>query len=113
MLAFGVAIVVYAVALLGFRIFDPVRLARQAAMEQMHEGFLVLDTRQVVLDLNPAAEKILSCRAAAARGRPAAAVPALAIVLGRLEGAEHWDSDVTLGSGPAARQYAVRVFTTA
>jgi len=50
---------VYAVALFGFRILDPARLARQNAIEQLHTGMLVLDTHGRVVSLNPAAESIL------------------------------------------------------
>jgi len=50
---------VYAVALFGFRILDPVRLARQNVIEQLHSGMLVLDSSGRVVSLNPAAERIL------------------------------------------------------
>jgi signal transduction histidine kinase len=49
----------YAIALFGFRIFEPIRLARQAVIVQMREGVLVLDPEGRVAGLNPAAERIL------------------------------------------------------
>jgi len=36
----------YAIALFGFRIFDPIPLARRTAIEQLHSGMLVLDTQE-------------------------------------------------------------------
>jgi signal transduction histidine kinase len=49
----------YAIALFGFRIFDPITLARQAVITQMYDGMLVLDPAGRVASLNPAAAAIL------------------------------------------------------
>jgi PAS domain S-box-containing protein len=49
----------YAIALFGFRIFDPIPLARRTAIEQLHSGMLVLDSQGVIVSLNPAAAAIL------------------------------------------------------
>jgi PAS domain S-box-containing protein len=49
----------YAIALFGFRIFDPITLARRTAIEQLHSGMLVLDTRGKIVSLNPSAATIL------------------------------------------------------
>ena len=43
----------YAVALFGFRIFDPLPAARQTVIEQMREGMVVLDSDGRVASLNP------------------------------------------------------------
>jgi PAS domain-containing protein len=48
----------YAIALFGFRMFDPVPAAHKLVIEQMQEGILVLDTRGRIVSLNPAAERI-------------------------------------------------------
>jgi len=60
---------VYAVALFGFRILDPVHLARNNVIDQLHTGMLVLDTSGRVVSLNPAAERILCTPEARAVGR--------------------------------------------
>ena len=60
----------YAIALFGFRLFDPIALARQRVVEQLHAGILVLDSQGRVVTLNPAAEQILSAPASRAKGRP-------------------------------------------
>ena len=59
----------YAIALFGFRIFDPLPAARRTAIEQMQEGMVVFDTGWQALSLNPAAEHILATPAARARGK--------------------------------------------
>jgi signal transduction histidine kinase len=58
----------YAIAMFGFRIFDPVRLANAIALRQMQEGMLVLDPQWQVVSLNPAAEKIFNMPASQLRG---------------------------------------------
>ena len=59
----------YAVALFGFRIFDPVPAAGRAALDQMREGMVVFDTAWRALSLNPAAAGILGVPAARVRGK--------------------------------------------
>ena len=60
----------YAVALFRFHALDPVPEARRAAIGQMVEGMVVLDTEGRILDANPAAERALGGRTAELRGRP-------------------------------------------
>ncbi len=62
--------VMYAIALFGFRMFDPIPLARQTAIEQLRDGMLVLDPRGRVASLNPAAEHILGASLKLIRGKP-------------------------------------------
>jgi len=59
----------YAIALFGFRILDPLPLARQAVIEQMQAGVVVFDRTWRVASLNPAAEKLLGIARRAARGK--------------------------------------------
>jgi signal transduction histidine kinase len=66
----GFEYAMYAVALFAFRIFDPIPLARQRAVEQLRAGMVVLDPRGRVASLNPAAERILAVPVGRARGRP-------------------------------------------
>jgi PAS domain S-box-containing protein len=60
---------VYVIALFGFRIFDPIPMARRTVIEQMQEGMLVLDMERRIVDLNPTAEKILGSPAARIKGQ--------------------------------------------
>lgn len=59
----------YAIALYGFRIFDPVPLARQVAIQQLRDGMLVLDSQNQVVNLNPAAERILGASIKQVKGK--------------------------------------------
>jgi signal transduction histidine kinase len=67
---FAIPYLAYATALFGFRIFDPVPLARQTVIDQLHAGMLVVDLQGRVANLNPAAERILQVSANHAKGRP-------------------------------------------
>jgi signal transduction histidine kinase len=60
----------YAIALFGFRIFDPITLARQTVIAQMREGMLALDSQGRIASLNLAAERILQVSARQAKDRP-------------------------------------------
>jgi PAS domain S-box-containing protein len=62
----------YAIALFGFRIFDPTPLARQVANQQLRDGMLVMDSQKRVVSLNPAAERILDASAKQVQGKPIA-----------------------------------------
>ncbi len=63
-------IIMYALALFAFRIFDPIPLARQTVIEQLHDGMLVLDPQGHVVSLNPAAERISGVPLKFAQGKP-------------------------------------------
>ncbi|MGD8472550.1 MAG: histidine kinase N-terminal 7TM domain-containing protein [Anaerolineae bacterium] len=68
-LGFVITYGVYAVALFGFRILDPLPTARRTAIDQMQDGMVVFDTGWQALSLNPAAERLLGVSAAQARGK--------------------------------------------
>jgi PAS domain S-box-containing protein len=67
---FALPFLAYAIALFGFRIFDPIPMARRTAIEQLHAGMLVLDPQERVVSLNPAGERILGVHEKQAKGRP-------------------------------------------
>lgn len=58
----------FALFRLGFLDISPV--AHGVVVASLPDGVLVLDVRRRVVELNPAAERVLGCRAAQARGRP-------------------------------------------
>jgi signal transduction histidine kinase len=62
-------VVACAIALFGFRILDPIPLARQTVIEQLQAGMLVLDLEGRVVSLNPAAERILNAPAKQVEGK--------------------------------------------
>jgi PAS domain S-box-containing protein len=103
----------YAIALFGFRIFDPLPAARQTVIEQMHAGVVVFDVAWRVVSLNPAAQEILGISESVARGKtwqqmapPGGWLPALPDDSTQPAGAEIELPQVTLRTGAAARHYA-------
>ena len=96
----------YAIALFGFRILDPITLARQAVTAQMHEGMLVLDTQGRVTSLNPAAEAILGLPESRLHGRLIRGL--LPVYTDPLD-EEVGESEIRLGSGPESRDYLLEI----
>jgi PAS domain S-box-containing protein len=73
--AFAVSGTVLAVGLFRFGLFDIVPAARDAVIENMPNGVVVLDTRGRIVDLNPAAAAILRCTTEQLVGCQAAQTP--------------------------------------
>ena len=104
---------VYAIALFGFRIFDPLPAARLAVLEQMHAGVVVFDAGWRVLSLNPAAARLLGIAAVSARGKgwdevlPTGSLPPELLHESEPAGGESIDlPEMTQGSGDDAAHYA-------
>ncbi len=53
-----------------FRLFDLVPVARSTVVERMNSAVIVLDARDIILDLNPSAERIIGLAASQAIGHP-------------------------------------------
>jgi len=107
-LSFIPAAAVFALALFRFRILDPIRLARQAVLDQMTEGILVLDNDQRVADLNRTAMTMLAADADRDRGQPAADLLPAGVDLARLL-EDGQPMDFSRGDGNAARHYTAEV----
>lgn len=99
----------YAVALFGFRILDPLGAARQTVIRQMREGMIVFDNAWRVVSVNPAAERLLAAPATRLRGQtwqavlPGAPAPPEPLAGGSPAG-ELWQPDERAA---AARCYAL------
>jgi GH24 family phage-related lysozyme (muramidase) len=65
----AIPVVACAIALFGFRIFDPIPLARQTVIDQLQAGMLVLDLDGHVINMNPATERILNAPAKQVKGK--------------------------------------------
>ncbi len=108
--ALTVISVTYAIALFGFRIFDPVGMARQAVMAQMRDGVLVLDARGRVVSLNPAAQDILGQSGKQALGRPVEdLLPSYPEVGVAPDSSDAAEAEISLGKGPEARYYRLEM----
>ena len=88
-----------AIALFGYRIFDPIPLARQTAIEQLQTGMLVLDLKGRVISLNPAAERILNAPAKQIEGK---LVGELLPAYPEQDLADSGGTEIELGSGEGA-----------
>jgi PAS domain S-box-containing protein len=71
---FSVAGLVIAWGLFRFQLLDLVPVARDAVIESMADGVIALDAQSRVVDLNPAAQRIIGRTASQAIGQPAAQV---------------------------------------
>lgn len=98
----------YAIALFGFRIFDPIPLARQTALNQIRAGMLVLDRQGRVVSLNPSAEHILGLSTHQAKG-----IPVNDLLPAYLEAPTAIQNDAefefTLGNGQSLRHYSLAI----
>lgn len=73
-LGLAFVVIMYGIALFGFRLFDPIPLARRTVIEQLRDGVLVLDPQGRVAGLNPAAERILGASLKQVQNKPIAAI---------------------------------------
>ncbi|MCB9158252.1 MAG: PAS domain-containing protein [Caldilineaceae bacterium] len=115
-LVFLQAAVIYAIALFGLRIFDPVPAAYRTVVAQMQTGILVFDGQGRIENLNPAAEQMLGVRSGDARGKSWAEVaPSAAQALtfapttSRAVAVERAAAEFALGDGPQAHCYVSTV----
>lgn len=68
--SFLVTGIIAAIGIFRFQLFSLLPVARHALIEHMKDGVLVVDTQNLLADINPAAEKYLGCQASSALGRP-------------------------------------------
>src|ERR687893_2277790 len=107
-LAFAVAGVVFAWPLFRYGPLDLVSVARDVVVEGMGDGVIVLDSHDRVLDLNPAAQRILGYPFSEAVGQPVARImPGQVGLLKRHQGSEEAHGEAALGPGAAPRYYDI------
>jgi len=105
-LALSGGLVLYALALFRFRMFDPIFMAHKTVIDQMQEGMVVLDTAQRIVDLNPAAEKILGRSTGRLQQKMMTDVlPGFVGADSRSGSAERSQSEISLGAGKSLRHY--------
>jgi PAS domain S-box-containing protein len=103
---FALEYLMYAIALFGFRIFDPIPLARQTAIEQLKAGMLVLDPQGNIVSLNLAACVILGSSQKRLLGCSIQdLLPASADLIGDLPAVGEGRGEISLWSGLETRYY--------
>lgn len=107
-LLFPIVAGIYVLALFRFRLFDVLPVAHGSIIDQMREGMLVLNAEEEILDLNPAAERLLGISASKVRGRRVKEVfpdyPALTLAA---RGRHPGESEIRFGPPGAQRHYAL------
>ncbi len=108
--AFSLSGLLIAWALFQFRLFDITPLARGAVIENMSEGVVVLDSRNRVIDFNPAAQTITGIEISQALGHPVEEVfcawPELVLQVSSVSQAH---VEIGIGDGVKRRHYDFRI----
>ena len=108
--AFTLSCLAVAWGLFYFQLLDIVPVARDAVIEGMSDGVIVLDVQNRIVDLNPAVGRII--------GRPASEVigqPAAQVLAGRPDLVENYSgvaeahAEIVLGEGDTQRIYDLRI----
>ena len=108
--SFAVSGVAIALALFRFGLLDLVPAARDAVIASLSDGVLVLDHRSRIVDLNPAAERIINLTQTQAVGQHASVIfPAHARELAHCWSASDARAEVDLGDGDEAEHYDLRI----
>ncbi|MCD6287298.1 MAG: PAS domain-containing protein [Anaerolineae bacterium] len=91
-------------------LLDLAPAAREAVMENMTTGIVVLDQQDRVVDINSAAESMLSVSSKRILGQQLSKVlPHYSYMMSRFRGVGPARDEVTLGEGPSQRIYDLRV----
>jgi PAS domain-containing protein len=113
-LAFTFSAAALTVGIFYFHLTDLAPVAREAVVEGMTDGVVVFDPQGRIVDLNPAAQELLSLPAAHAVGRHASEVfQAWPDLLARYLTAIDARDEITAGEGEARRHYELRLSTLA
>jgi PAS domain S-box-containing protein len=99
-------------ALFRYQLLDILPVARDAVLESMADGVIVLDTRNRMVDINPAAERMFSLTRAAVVGKPLAAyLVNRPDVWERFAAVSEAATEITLGEATTARIFDLRIST--
>jgi signal transduction histidine kinase len=107
---FGLAAVGYAWGVWRYQLLGLMPVPRDTLVDATADGLIVLDNRNRVVDLNPAAQKILGAPATRVVGQPVSAVVALqSILLGETPSPVPARAEVALGPAALPRMYDLSV----
>jgi PAS domain S-box-containing protein len=108
--AFTLTSIIWAWSIFGFRLLDLAPIAREAVLEAMRQGVLTLDMQDRIVDMNPAAARMLDMTTHQAVGRLAADV--LGAQFGLFQ--QHYNgteaqTELTIGVGATRRAIELRM----
>ena len=109
-LAFLISGLAFSVGLFLFRLLDIMPIAREIVIESMREATIVVDTQDRVVDLNPAARRLVNCDLSKAIGRPFAEVfRAWPELVELCHGPLEVDEEVIASKGEEPRYFGLRI----
>lgn len=107
--ALTVTVAALAWAVFGFRLVDIVPLARDRVVETLSDGMIVLDVGNRIVDINPAAARMIGVTAAQVIGASAAeALRPWSHLLDRFRNALDAVERISVGAGETLRYYEIR-----
>ncbi|MCG2770274.1 MAG: ATP-binding protein [Anaerolineae bacterium] len=107
--AFALTGIAAAWAVFRFRLLGIVPIARDAVIESMSDGVIVLDTQKRIVDLNPVAQRILGCSTSEAIGAPASQMLATGLDgMGLHPDSTKARREIMLGEGESQHWYDLR-----
>jgi PAS domain S-box-containing protein len=111
-LAFTFSAAALTVGIFYFHLTDLAPVARESVVEGMNDGVVVFDPQGRIVDLNPAAQQLLSLPAAHAVGRHASEIfQAWPDLLARYLTASEAHDEIAAGEGEARRHYELQLST--
>jgi PAS domain S-box-containing protein len=108
--AFALSAIALTLGVYGFRLIDLSPLARDSVIEEMRDGMVVFDQRDLIVDINPAAQRLIGVTAPQAIGQPAGMVfKAWAHLIDRYAHASEMLDEVNLGTEQAPDWFELRL----
>jgi PAS domain S-box-containing protein len=109
-LGFALSGVAFAIGIARFQVLELVPAARDALIEQMGDAVVVLDEGQRIVDVNPAALRLIGVAAEAALGqRVVDLLPGQAGLIARFRGVEYATTTINLDRGHGPEYYDLRI----
>ncbi len=106
---FSATVIVLGWAIFGYRLTDIAPIARDLVVDGLREGLVVLDRNARVVDINPAAARMIGLPAREVLGQPMIEVLApWPDLIERFRGVSEGEADFSVGQGELIRHYQVR-----
>ncbi len=108
--AFTITLLALAWGIFGYRLGDIAPVARDLIVEGLRDGMLVLDLQKRIVDINPAAARMIGLPARQALGKPVDEVLApWPHLIARFKDVFEAKDEITVGQGEVQRRFSVRI----